>query len=259
MAELTITEQEDLKINIAPKPKEKTNKDFMQIYLNGMDYVIQLIEKSPTAAQIYLLMMKFAEANNTVELDIQTIMEILNIKRKATVIDSLKLLKDEGYVIIYKHGRVNFYFINPEIAASCDARYKKKISQAYGDALIQNVNNNKLIDIDKNIVNTSIYDQKDRAKLKISFYNKHKELQKPTDEELAEQAKIDEYIDSHGTKENLEKEFEEEMDKHISERPVTPPRAPVMPPEIESPMMPPQTPPEGCDAPEDDPFCMHQN
>ena len=222
MKKITAYERDELSVNITDKPKEKTNKSFMQLYISHIDYIIQLTDKSPTAVKILLLMFKFAEANNTVMLKVKTIMEMLHIKREATVKESLKILREDGYVTTYKVGVNLFYFINPHIASSCDARYRHKIILAYNDKA-RNCDQHELTDLDTDVVDTSIYNKEDGLKLRIAFYKDHKELQKPTLEENIEMDKLQEeiedyeemgYINNYG---EVTKKFLEEQEEHLKQ------------------------------------------
>lgn len=231
MKELTYTQRENLKNNVTPTPKakdKKTNKDFQKIFYDKIDYLIQLNKKSPEALNIYLLFMKYAESNNTVYLTVKMISEALNIC-KQTVLTALKILKQDGYLTTYEYGKVNFYFLNPDISVSCIVPYQRKIRDAYNDKVDEEIkkyeiekkdlesldtldsedekekikkkvakaknHTNWLCDIDKEKVNTEIIDNSDRIRIKIAFYNSHPELQAPTDEEIEQQEKDDNFND----------------------------------------------------------------
>lgn len=231
MNELTYTQRENLKDNVTPIPKnkdKKTNKDFQKIFYDKIDYLIQLNKKSPEALNIYLLFMKYADSNNTVYLTINMIMEALHIC-KQTVISALEILKQDGYMTTYKFGKVNFYFLNPDLSVSCNVPYQRKIKTAYVDKVsndLKDYNNilkdldgldsiddknfvkeveeavsktkkpaNWLCDIDGEKVNTEIIDKSDRLKLKLAFYNSHPELHAPTETEIEAQNQDDEYLD----------------------------------------------------------------
>ena len=227
---LTYTQRQNLKDNVTPTPKskdKKTNKDFQKIFFDKIDYLIQLNKKSPEALNIYMLFMKYAESNNTVYLTVDMIMKTLHIC-KQTVISALELLKQDGYMTTYKHGKVNFYFLNPDISVSCIVPYQRKIKDAYIKKVEKDLKDyeiamkdligldeededyikgikeanemakrltNELCEIDKTKVDTEIIDKSDRLRLKISFYNSHLELHAPTEEEIEQQKKDDEFND----------------------------------------------------------------
>lgn len=230
---LTYTQKMDLENNVAPTPKKekKTNKDFQKIFYDKIDYMIQLNKKSPEALNIYMLLMKYADTNNTVHLTVNMIMESLHIC-KQTVISALELLQQDGYLITYKVGRTCFYFLNPQISVSCAVPFQRKLQYAYGTKItadkkdyeckylkdldgldpikdkdmIEEITEemekakkpaNDLCDIDKKIVDTEIIDKADRLKLKTKFYNEHPELQAPTEEEIIQQDKDDKWLDDN--------------------------------------------------------------
>lgn len=223
MNKLTYTQKTDLENNVAPAPKKekKTNKDFQKIFYDKIDYMIQLNKKSPEALNIYMLLMKYADTNNTVYLTVNMIMEALHIS-KPTVISSLELLRQDGYLTTYKVGRTCFYFLNPQISVSCTVPFQRKLQYAYGTKITADKKDyeckylkeledgeepdptakkpaNDLCDIDKNKVDTEIIDKADRIKLKTKFYNEHPELQAPTEEEIIQQYEDDKLLDNYIT------------------------------------------------------------
>lgn len=230
MDKLTYTQKQDLKNNVAPTPKQnkKTNKDFQKVFFDKMDYMIQLNKKSPEALNIYMLFIKYADTNNIVYLTVNMIMGALKVC-KQTVTSALNLLQQDGYLTIYKVGRTNFYFLNPDISVSCNVPFQRKIHEAYiskiNEALkayknklkdlecLDSVEDKEMIeeikkelektkkpanwlcDIDKTKVDTEIINNADRLRIKANFYNAHPELHAPTEEEIEEQNREDKYLD----------------------------------------------------------------
>lgn len=231
MNELTYTQIGDLQNNVTPRPKnkdKKTNKDFQKIFYDKIDYMIQLNKKSPEALNIYMLLIKYADTNNIVYLTVNMIMGTLHIC-KQTVISALELLQQDGYMTIYKVGRVNFYFLNPDLSVSCTVPFQRKIREAYVDKVDEELKNyqnlfkdlegtdsvkdkdfieevmegikkakkpaNWLCDIDKTKVDSEIIDKADRLRIKAAFYNKHPELHAPTEAEIEKQIQDDGWID----------------------------------------------------------------
>lgn len=239
--ELTYTQREDLKNNIAPTPKKqnkKTNKDFQKIFYDKIDYLIQLNKKSPAALNVYLLLIKYADTNNTVYLTVNMIKDTLHIC-KQTVISAIELLQQDGYMTTYKVGRTSFYFLNPDISVSCQVGFQRKICEAYNVKVQAELNDyniiakdlegledldpvkdkdyieeikeikesikkvkkpaNFLCDIDVEKVDSSIIDKTDRIRIKTAFFKQHPELQPPTEEELKKQEEDDKWNDDNLT------------------------------------------------------------
>lgn len=220
--ELTYTQRVELEQNIVPekiaKNDKKTNKDFQKIFYDSFDLLIQLNMKSPTALNIYMLFMKYAETNNTVYLTVDMIMNTLHIC-KQTACNSLELLMQDGYLTTYKVGRNNFYFLNPSVGVSCNVPFQKKLALEYATKIDYDLKSYKkaleeledepepekiklkkpanwLCDVDKSMVDTSVIDRADRLKMKATFYNNHPELHEPTEEEIIQQHKDDDFLNS---------------------------------------------------------------
>lgn len=99
---MTPSEEKDLENNIVNQPKKKVSKDFMQISLQGLDYISELIEKSPSSARVLMMMFKFCNANNTVYISQSALAEMIGTKRTKTIADAVRTLKENGFITIYK-------------------------------------------------------------------------------------------------------------------------------------------------------------
>jgi len=184
----------------------KKNKDFAQLFTHGIDNLIELGAISPTALQIFLLFVKFMEKNNTIIIEQKEICEVLKIKRKATVSEAIKILVDRGYVARYKFKGMYVYFVNPYLASNTEASHKIKLMETFNSLWRKDATAtvNKLCKANTDIVDTTLFSKKDKAVMRINFYNAHKDLQPPTADELIEHKEIMDKIDNDANWNNTE-------------------------------------------------------
>lgn len=94
--------------------KEDKNRDFIQLYRNQIDNLVELA-KNEQAYRLFMLICKEMDGMNALTVSNKALMEILNVS-KATVCRAVKFLKDNGYLAVMKSGTSNIYIINPDIA-----------------------------------------------------------------------------------------------------------------------------------------------
>lgn len=152
------------------------NKDFIQIYDTAMDRLIQLVEIDPLAVKIFMFMCKIVNKNNTVIVDIETLGKVLN-RDKRQIMRSLKTLREHNFLVIIKHQRNNVYFLNPDIACCTVAPHKRKLLAEYRKLATETDS------VDKDIINSEVYDKNHKMTFQISFYKEHSELQPATEHE----------------------------------------------------------------------------
>lgn len=100
------------------KAKElaKKNKDpFTQVdKKRGWRHMRLLIKESPLAAEIFTFLAEKMDRKNAVVCSQQVLIELTG-KSRQSVYKATKLLKEKGYVHIYKSGTANAYVLNPEL------------------------------------------------------------------------------------------------------------------------------------------------
>lgn len=149
------------------------NKDFIQIYDNAMDRVIQLVEIDPLACKVFLFMCKIVNKNNTVIVDIETLQQVLNRKR-TQISGAIKTLKEHNFLVIIKYKRNNVYFLNPDICCCTVASHKRKLLAEYRKLTTESDT------IDRDIINIDAYNKEHKLSFQISFYKEHTELHTAT-------------------------------------------------------------------------------
>lgn len=80
------------------------NKNFVQMYDNHNDKLLQLALKDATAMAVFLFLSRFAEQNNTIKVSNKEIQDVLK-KSESTIKRSIRTLKDMNMLTVIKYGR----------------------------------------------------------------------------------------------------------------------------------------------------------
>lgn len=105
------TEREEI------EEKKSSFRSFYQINLTqrqGSKFT-QLIAKEPMAAAILNFMFELMDKTNALIASQQVFMNRFDISR-ATVSRAIKILRDGGFIYVYKSGTSNVYVVNPDLA-----------------------------------------------------------------------------------------------------------------------------------------------
>ena len=94
--------------------EDDKNKNFIQIYRNQVDNIVELA-KNEQAYRLFMLLIKEMDGMNALTVSNKALMEILQVS-KATICRAVKFLKDNGYIAVMKSGTANVYIVNPEVA-----------------------------------------------------------------------------------------------------------------------------------------------
>ena len=92
----------------------KRNKNFVQVKRDGMPELRWLMLKSATASAILNFITEHMDYNNSLCCSQEVFMDYFSISR-ATVARAIKLLRETGFIYVYKIGTSNVYVVNPEI------------------------------------------------------------------------------------------------------------------------------------------------
>jgi biotin operon repressor len=110
--------------NIEEKESEKKKRKNQSPYLkwsklndDHIDDMIWLATKHPRAQAILLFLLKKMDKYNALLCSYQVIQETLGIG-PATVTRNIKVLKDSGFIAIFKSGTSNVYIVNKDLAWS---------------------------------------------------------------------------------------------------------------------------------------------
>ena len=103
------------------KTRENAHKSpFTRFYQVNKDHSSDmqwLLDKNPQAFKILLFLLEHMDKLNAVMCSYQVIQEALNIGR-TTASTAIKLLKEHGFLYVYKSGTSNVYVVNNDLAWS---------------------------------------------------------------------------------------------------------------------------------------------
>lgn len=163
--------------------ENKKNKNFVQLYDDANNYILQLTEINPTASKIFLFLARFAESNNTIDISMKELANIFNCD-ESTIKRHLRKLREINFLTTIKVGKKNIYFLNPKIVFNNKAQFKQKMLNTYKEYAGKTDIN---FPIDNDIVNTEEIEKfKKREKLTYRFKLKNTEFKEPTMDEIVE-------------------------------------------------------------------------
>lgn len=108
--------QEAERLKEKAREEAKKNKDpFTQVdKQRGWRHMRLLIKESPLAAEIFTFLAEKMDRKNAVVCSQQVLIELTG-KSRQSVSKATKLLKDKGYIHVYKSGTSNAYVLNPDL------------------------------------------------------------------------------------------------------------------------------------------------
>ena len=111
------------------REQAKKNLDFVQFQRAGMRHFVDLISRSPVAAQCLNFLAVNMSRTNMVSIQQKALLLACGVSR-ATISRAIKILGDEGWLKANRVGATNVYQINAEIFWSTD-RDKKGFADIY--------------------------------------------------------------------------------------------------------------------------------
>ena len=161
------------------------NKNFIQIYDQTNEYILQLMETNTTAGIIFLFLARHAENNNTIDIKLTELAEILN-KTERTIRDNIKILEEINFLCKIPIGNRNIYFLNPFIVYNNKAEFKTKMLNTYRK-YTPHQTTSIFLEIDNDKINKDkIKQYQERQKITYKFRMKNKDFQDPSIDELIE-------------------------------------------------------------------------
>lgn len=94
--------------------KKSTFDDWAQLNRKNIVHLIKAAQVNPTALQVLLFIIEHMNKMNALVCSYKVLQEQLGLSQ-ATVARSVKYLKDNGFIAIYKSGSSNVYVINPDL------------------------------------------------------------------------------------------------------------------------------------------------
>lgn len=102
---------------------EKKNKDFIQLYRDAIDSLIEIEKKSSKAFELLMLIVKHMDGYNALCISNVALQEMMQCS-KCTVTRAVNVLKENGMIAVLKVGTSNVYVCNPELTWTSYANQK---------------------------------------------------------------------------------------------------------------------------------------
>ena len=103
---------------------ETVNDNFVQLYIDKLDLIMEMMSENPTAAKVFTWLLKQMDRRNALVISQQALAKALDVSRM-TIHTSTKYLKEKKAVDVLKSGNTNIYAVNAQIAWKADANGKK--------------------------------------------------------------------------------------------------------------------------------------
>jgi hypothetical protein len=103
---------------------ETVNDNFVQLYIDKLDLIIEMTNENPTAVKVFTWLLKQMDKRNALVVSQPALAEALGVTTR-TVQYSVAYLKQKKAVAVLKSGNTNIYAVNAQIAWKADAKGKK--------------------------------------------------------------------------------------------------------------------------------------
>lgn len=103
--------------------EDNKNKDFVQLYRNHIDDIVQLASSNATAHKLLMFLIKHMDGSNALCASYAVLGELLGVSYR-TVMRAAAYLRDHGWVQILKSGNTNVYVVNHSVAWTSYANQK---------------------------------------------------------------------------------------------------------------------------------------
>lgn len=131
---------------------ETLNDNFVQLYLDNIDLMSKIIGENPTAAKVFMWLIKHMDKRNALVISQPALADGLNLSVR-TIQYATAYLKKMNAVNVLKSGNTNIYAVNAQIAWKSDARGKQ---YAWFDAKVYISEFEQEKDEDKPLFNTQL-------------------------------------------------------------------------------------------------------
>lgn len=103
---------------------ELVNDEFVQLYVDKMDIIIEMMGENPTAVKVFLWLLQHMDKRNALVVSQEALSEAMGLHR-STIFRCTNYLKEKKAVNIVKSGSTNIYAINVQLAWKSNANGKK--------------------------------------------------------------------------------------------------------------------------------------
>jgi Helix-turn-helix domain len=132
------------RINYHTGEVETVNYNFVQLYEDNLDLIIEIANENPTSIKIFLFILKHMDERNALVISQNALAESLNLHRN-TIGNSIAYLKEKKALDVLKSGNTNIYAINSQIAWKSSADNKKYAHFSAKVYITQSEQDNKLL------------------------------------------------------------------------------------------------------------------
>lgn len=116
------------------REEQEKNTDFVQLYRQNIPTMRELMIKSPFASHLLMFILEHMDNRNSLACSYDVFIEYFG-KSRSTVQRAIKVLREQGFVAVFKIGNSNVYTVNPDLAWT-DKRTNKKFSKYDGNILV---------------------------------------------------------------------------------------------------------------------------
>ena len=110
--------------NIHTGELEHLNDNFVQVYIDKLDLIIEMTGENPTAVKVFVWLLKHMDKRNALVVSQEALAEAMGMHR-TTIFRSVNYLREKKALNIVKSGSTNIYAINAQIAWKSDASGKR--------------------------------------------------------------------------------------------------------------------------------------
>lgn len=112
------------RVNYNTGEVDLVNDQFVQLYIDKLDLIIQMTSENPTAVKVFIWLLQHMDKRNALVVSQEALAEALGLHR-TTIFRSTNYLKEKKAVDVIKSGSTSIYAINAQIAWKSDASGKK--------------------------------------------------------------------------------------------------------------------------------------
>ena len=109
--------------NILTGELEHLNDNFVQLYIDKLDLIIEMTGENPTAVKVFVWLLKHMDKRNALVVSQEALAEAMSMHR-TTIFRCINYLKEKKAVDIVKSGSTNIYAVNAQIAWKSNANGK---------------------------------------------------------------------------------------------------------------------------------------
>ena len=117
-------QHEKERVNYHTGEVEEVNSNFVQLYIDKLDLIIEMTSENPTAVKVFTWLLKHMDKRNALVVSQQALSESLDIGR-TTVYTAVDYLKRKKAIAVFKSGNTNIYAVNAQIAWKSNASGKR--------------------------------------------------------------------------------------------------------------------------------------